>query len=407
MAVETAPIETKTVDAAVTSASEEPTAANVSLEDFVSTRRERREAAAKAEAEKKEGDAPTSEAPEGESGLTTPATKKDADDSQPEAKAEKPKPLPPMIGEADDAPEEDDSEEDEEGASASDDSDEEEDTEGGEESGPKGAKGLQKRVGKLVKQRNSWRERAENAEAELAEARAGGRPPAGADPVAALPEIAELDGRIGQVSALRQWLKANPEGGKLPSGKEIAEGDVANLLEEIQETLPELRAERKAMESQARQRHQQTVALVHEQVAAVAPEVLKKGSPERKLAEAVLKDFPEIRRSPHYELALSWYVLGKAEYDRRVAEYQGAGEPTRSKSGGRKPMEVIPTQRKQQASRTPTQVATGPGGDVPGPDAEQAREVEQLLKNYEESGSSEDYAALRSARRRLNQLRAA
>jgi len=265
-----------------------------------------------------------------------------------------------------------------------------------------GAKGalqiLQKRIPKLVDQRDTERngrltaeQRVTELETELETAKTA-KPESNA-PQGVHPEVARLSKQIGDVDGFIRLLRANPDGVTMPDGEggeaQLTADEVSEHLDKLRDRRTELLTERKLAEQTAKAMHAQAYRQIHAKAVTVYPWLAKADAPEQTRMKKILEAIPGLKDLPDHELMVARYFRGMA------AEQAEAAQPKK------------PATSKAPPSREPTQVVTEtPGtksGAVDGKSAAQ-KAVKEAEAQFKKTGRKEDLQKVESAKQKLRRL---
>jgi hypothetical protein len=233
----------------------------------------------------------------------------------------------------------DDGEENADGEEGAEGDEGEEDGEGDEEEeeAPAGSEAVQKRINKLTKARREAEEGREalRIENESLKAQIGsdGRPVATPnDPLADVTDNATLNARVQQSLAVKDWAKDHLDGGTMPDGKG---GEVEFTAEQVRQMLANADAVL-MVHVPKRANYLKTAGAFEEQALVRYPEFKKPDSIESKLADAIYREMPELKRFPNHKMVVGHIVAGlKAERAAADAEAKAKGKGKEGK--GTKP----------------------------------------------------------------------
>lgn len=265
-----------------------------------------------------------------------------------------------------------------------------------------GAKGalqiLQKRIPKLVDQRDTERNARLTAEAEREQLRtelvdARGK----ATETVALPgngtlhpEVAKVVGELNNVDHWLGWCEQYPEGGELPDGKggklELTEAQVKEMRRTLQNERTEVVARKVQTEREVRAEYQQQYQQHHTKAVAEYPWMTKETAPEHQEMQAILKVAPWFKQSPDFELALGDFIAGKAM---RLAKAKA--KPANG---------VLP--RKVTPSREPTRVVAEPPGSSAARKAPGKARKDEADAQFKKTGRTSDLAKSFAAERQAS-----
>lgn len=224
-----------------------------------------------------------------------------------------------VVADGGEAPEGEESEDGTDGSDGSDRSDESDGSED-EDSGDKPvSRNVQKRIDKLVAQREEHAARVKALEAEL-DALKSREPevvvaPTAGNPLADITDEGALEQRLQRAVALKRWAIENPQGGSIrkPDGEEVAisEEQVRGMLADAEEEIAIHIPKRAQWLRDAR---------AQEQVAReVYPSLFAEGSEDAVRARSILKAWPELTRFPDYKMVIGDYLAGVRAREERAA----------------------------------------------------------------------------------------
>jgi len=265
-----------------------------------------------------------------------------------------------------------------------------------------GAKGalqiLQKRIPKLVDQRDTERNARLQAEQKLTElegeletAKTQKSEDRGPKAEGTHPAVAKLSSQISEVDGFIKLFRSNPNGVEIDDGqggKTMLTGDeVSDHLERLRDKRTELMTERKLAEQRVADNFQQSYQQSHALAVRVYPWLTKPDAPEQARLKAMLTAMPGLKQFPDYELVVGHYLRGEAA---AVAEAKAKGQ--------------APASRKAPPSREPTKVVTeAPGGKAGPADAKTTAQqaVKKAEEQFKKTGKKEDLQKWESAKQRL------
>jgi hypothetical protein len=264
-----------------------------------------------------------------------------------------------------------------------------------------GAKGalqiLQKRIPKLVDQRDTERNARLQAEQKLTElageletARSQ-KPEDGssrADP--SHPEVAKVTSALHQVDGFIKLFKANPNGLEMDDGNggktQLSAEEVADHLDQLRDKRTELLTERKVTEQQVRQAHAQTVQQLRQKASAVYPWLTQADAPEQAVMKRILTAIPGLKEMADHEIVVARYLRGLAGEQAEAAK-------------GKKPATV-----KAPPSREPTKLVTEAPSSKAGPANAKAtaqKAVKEAEAQFKKTGKREDLQRWEAAKQQL------
>lgn len=263
-----------------------------------------------------------------------------------------------------------------------------------------GAKGalqiLQKRIPKLVDQRDTERngrlaaeEQVGQLRKELQEARSQ-KPEAGGQSNgngAMHPAVARVTGELNQVDHWLSWCEDNADGGTVPNGKDTVElnaQQVKSLRSQLERERTELLVRKSQTESEARAEYQQAYKEHHTTAVSHYAWMRNTNSPEAQEAQAILKAAPGFKAFPDYELMLGDFITGK---QLRLAKAKANGNGT---------------VKRPAPQREPTRVVAEPPGSVATRKAPEKAKKEEADSQFRKSGSTRDLASSFAASRRAS-----
>lgn len=268
-----------------------------------------------------------------------------------------------------------------------------------------GAKGalqiLQKRIPKLVDQRDTERngrlsaeQRVTELETELETAKTAETQDARPETRTAHPAVAKLNQSLGEVDGFIRLFKANPDGVEISDGEGgkvmLTPEEVSEHLDKLKDRRTELLAERKVTEQTVAENFRVEHSKFNTIAERVYPWMAKTDAPEQGRMKKILELVPELKRLPDYKLIVGHYVRGEAA---AVAELKAKGQK--------------PVTRKAPAPTEPTKVATETPSGKAGP-ADEVSKAKKAVKDAEDqfkkSGKAADMTKLESAKRALARL---
>jgi hypothetical protein len=265
-----------------------------------------------------------------------------------------------------------------------------------------GAKGalqiLQKRIPKLVDQRDTERQgrltaeqRASELETQLAEAQQAPSEPRRSS--AGHPAVAQINDQLAQVDGFIARFKANPNGLTMQDGDatvELTADEVSEHLDKLKDRRTELLAERKITEQNVKSAHAQAYQQIHAQAIVTYPWLAQKDAPEQGRMKQILKAIPGLQDLPDHELIVARYFRGMA------AEQAAAAAPKK------------PATQKAPPSREPTQVNTDTPGSKAGPATDKSKAqqaVKDAQEQFKKTGKMADMQKVESAKRALARIK--
>lgn len=265
-----------------------------------------------------------------------------------------------------------------------------------------GAKGalqiLQKRIPKLVDQRDTERQgrltaeqRASELETQLAEAQQAPSEPRRRS--AGHPAVAAINDQLAQVDGFIARFKANPNGLTMQDGDtavELTAEEVSDHLDKLKDRRTELLAERKITEQNVKSAHAQAYQQIHAKAVVTYPWLAKPDAPEQARMKQILKAVPGLADLPDHELIVARYFRGMA------AEQAAAAAPKK------------PATQKAPPSREPTQVNTDTPGSkaAPATDKSKAQQaVKEAEAQFKKTGKMADMQKVESAKRALARIK--
>lgn len=267
-----------------------------------------------------------------------------------------------------------------------------------------GAKGalqiLQKRIPKLVDQRDTERNgrlQAEQRVTELetaAEEARGQKAEDGSQKAdASHPAITKLSKAIGEVDGFIRLFKANPNGVEIDDGNggktTLDSDEVAEHLDKLRDKRTELLTERKVTEQQVKQAFTQTIQHIRTKASGMYPWLAKPDAPEQARLKAIVKQIPGLSEMADHELVVARYLRGLAA---EQAEAAKSGKPATAKA---------------PPSREPTKVVTDtPGSKAAPADAKTSaqKSVKEAEAQFKKSGRKEDLQKWESAKQKLKRI---
>lgn len=191
------------------------------------------------------------------------------------------------------------------------DSEETEETKSEEEEFERGLpKGVKKRIDKLAAKRREAEAEVERLKTELErlsqEATKPAQTPTADNPYANLSSMEEVQKEMEQAKQIRRWCEMNPDGAVVTNSKgeevEYTAEEIRNIkikaLDAMEEHLP------------ARARYLQNYQQMEQVAVKEYPWWKDRSAQERQIAEAFIKNFPEIQRFPDYKMVLGDYIRG-------------------------------------------------------------------------------------------------
>jgi hypothetical protein len=178
---------------------------------------------------------------------------------------------------------------------------------------------VQKRIDKLVAQREEHAARAKALEAELEKLKLREPEvvvaPSASNRLSDVTDEVALDQRLQRAVALKRWAIENPQGGsiKRPDGEEvvISEEQVRGMLADAEEEIAIDIPKRAQWLRDARA--QEVVARE------VYPTLFADGSEDAVRARSILKAWPELTRFPDYKMVIGDYLAGVRAREERAA----------------------------------------------------------------------------------------
>jgi hypothetical protein len=250
-------------------------------------------------------------------------------------------------------------------------------------------------------ERDEWKAKAEELYAQLQAVPAAAPQPTEEDPLADVVDPQGLQRAKKQFWDMLQFAEENPDGAdSVPIGRDANGNQI--LMDYSRKDIVKMKMTAQKVLNEGIPAKIKYLEQVSENVAAAKvdyPELLSEEANETNvLADQILRDFPEIKRSPQWILMLGDYIAGRAA---RLAKANGAPAP---RTAGGKPLT-----KSQQAILTAPKFTPAPGvARTRAVDAapQRARVVEELEKAKQahiESGfSSETLERLIMMKRKAN-----
>lgn len=254
---------------------------------------------------------------------------------------------------------------------------------------------LQKRISKIVKQRNDerlLRQHAEQQVAELQTTKVNGQetkhPAAStpAEPYGSHPEISQLNEQLAEVESVLNWTDQNPDGFQSEDGK--LNYDAARIRQVRAQAVRKQQALLARKEARVVQLEQEYNAARSQNLGRareIYPWMQTKTSPEYQEATAILQRFPALLEDPEYPLIVGDYMRGR---NARLAASAAKSPPMLS--------------IKPKASTTPTPVITASAGTAPKIDPLQ-KQIQAAEAEFETTGSMEAYKKVLKLKRQVRQ----
>lgn len=167
--------------------------------------------------------------------------------------------------------------------------------------------------------------------------------PTKASPLADVEDLKSLDQRITGAKAIRDAVKANP--GYLTDGARIKRTDGSTIeltAEQVKARLAKAEAEIEAHPDVKARLSERSQTKPWEAAAKVAPDLFKKGSEDHNFLLAVLKEVPQLKQLPDWEVVVACAARGYRQF---MEEQSGAASYVRHEMKDGKM--ILPKQQQQ------------------------------------------------------------
>lgn len=211
--------------------------------------------------------------------------------------------------------------------------------------------------------------------------------------IAHMDEIREIDTHKGNLAALETQLQGMEEGGEIALGNgevvELSAEQVASNLQLIAEQRIELTARRGMLQQQAAQDYVVKNDAAWKNAHTDVPELADPESQQSKWAAAVVEQFPEVKRSPHFPQFIADALLGQ-QYRQLMgqADQLPVADPAVSPS-------VNPLEGRSATPQDPPPVIQA-GPSLAAEDPAQAA-ADKAYAEYKKTGNHRDHAVYRKA----------
>ena len=180
-----------------------------------------------------------------------------------------------------------------------------------EEEEPKGIEAMRKRIDKITAARRTAEEERDALQIENASLKSKlglERNPIASpnDPLADVQDEAGLNARVQNAQQIKAWAMKNLEGGTLPDGKGE---EVEFSAEQVRDALSKADAVL-TVHAPARADYLKVSKAIEEQALERYPELKNAGSMDSKVAEAVMRELPELKRFPNWRMVVGHIVAG-------------------------------------------------------------------------------------------------
>jgi hypothetical protein len=224
--------------------------------------------------------------------------------------------------------------------------------------------GILKRINKAFEHSQTYRAQAEELSARLADAP---EPivltPTDNHPLSDVTTADELAQRQSAAEAWLDWCAENPDGGTVGKGdkaEELTAEDVKVRRQWANKVLRQAPAREKWIEARAQFR---------DHARKTFPEMFRKGTPEYRAAEDLLKGTPELVRQPDYEMSIAYMVRGLKYSALESQGYTVALIPPDKKAKGKAAASSSPTASAagRPPAKAPVPKPRQPGNSKPAP----------------------------------------
>ncbi|XHR29896.1 MAG: hypothetical protein ACFUZC_04945 [Chthoniobacteraceae bacterium] len=261
-----------------------------------------------------------------------------------------------------------------------------EETEEGPEVSPKTQAAFSKRIAEVTKARREAEEQAEalKIENESLKARMGNGTPAPTqnDPLANVTTEAELRAKVEFAQSAKAWALKNLKGATLPDGKG---GEVEYSADQVGQILTDADA-LLTVHIPRRADYLKNSVAFEERAKEKFPELYKPESVDAKLADAIVRELPELKRFPNQKVILGYLV---AALKTEQAEAKD-GKTSKTKKETKTVKTVFESKGKQPiAPGAPVRSAAAPRKPV----QDETRTQAAQLQHVAEAGGSEEALA--------------
>jgi hypothetical protein len=185
------------------------------------------------------------------------------------------------------------------------------------------SRGVQKRINKLVAAKKAAQAKLQEQEAKLAGMQreleaakslaTNARQQSVSNEIEALNSIPEVEAEYKRAVDVLMWCEDNPDGGEIQG----PDGQIIELTDKQVRAMKKAAIRNKEVELPARFQYLQQQQAALPQIVQSFPWINKPESQEYQAAQAVLRDFPEIRRRPDYLHVVGVFVEGLKAFTER------------------------------------------------------------------------------------------